>query len=196
MKVVIVFHSVTGNGHLLARKFRDELQQPGTEVALLRVPDPLWKEMPDLSSVARDNLRAMRDLPEATSQALTDAELIIMGAPTYFGNVSAPMKAFMDSTGGLWVKGLLAGKRFAAFTSAGNAEGGGDLCLQALHTYAKYMGMLSVPLPVTAVPGVNTPALGVVHYSAGKSAETLDTGTARIISGFSSFLRGCYGSGH
>lgn len=194
MKTVIVFHSVTGNGFLLARQFRDELERLGVTASLFRVADPLWKEKPDLPFAAQDNLRGMMALPEATPQVLVDAELIIMGSPTYFGNVSAPMKAFLDSTGGLWVKGSLAGKRFAAFTSAGNAEGGGDLCLQALHTYAKYMGMLAVPLPVTVVPGVNTPASGVIQYSAGKYAEVLDPGTARIISGFASFLRGCYGT--
>ncbi len=196
MKIAIVFHSVCGNDHLVAKKFCDELQRLGAGASLYRVHDPSWKEMPDLSSAVRDNLRAMRALPEATPQALLDADLVIMGSPTYFGNVSAPMKTFMDSTGGLWVKGQLEGKMFAAFTSAGNPEGGGDLCLQALHTYAKYMGMLSVPLPVTAVAGVNTPALGVIHYSAGKYAEILDQGTARLISAFSSFLRRCYGSAH
>ena len=94
----------------------------------------------------------------------------------------------MDSTGKLWVEGSLAGKKFAAFTSAGNPQGGGDLCLQALHTYAKYMGMLCVPLPVTALPGENTNALGIIHFSNGQYGENIDPLTARTIKGFSSFL--------
>ena len=163
MKAAIVFHSVCGNDYLVAKKFADALTASGVQIGLYRVADPGWVEKTDLSTVARENLYAMRTLPEATPQVLLEADLVVMGSPTYFGNVSAQMKAFMDATGGLWIKGKLAGKKFAAFTSAGNAEGGGDLCLQTLHTYGKYMGMLSVPLPVKTLPGENTPALGVIQ---------------------------------
>jgi NAD(P)H dehydrogenase (quinone) len=183
-KAVIVVHSVCGNGYLVARKFHDELKGLGMSVSLLAVADPLWVEKPDLSVKARENLHVLKTLPLAKAQDLVDADLIIFGAPTYFGNVSAQMKAFMDSTGALWIKAALAGKKFAAFTSCGNTEGGGDLCLQAMHTYAKYMGMLSVPLPVTALPADNVNALGVIHYSNGKYGELLDTRIACMIVNF------------
>lgn len=188
MKTVIIFHSVCGNDYLVARAFQQGMKARGSDVLLLRVPDAIWVEKPDLSPKARENVLAMRALPEASPQAISDADLVIMGSPTYFGNVSAQMKAFMDSTGGLWVKAAAAGKKFAAFTSAGNPEGGGDLCLQALHTYAKYMGMLSVPVRVTAVPGQNVPVLGVIHYSNGKYGEELDAKTAQLVDAFCGIL--------
>ncbi len=188
-KVVVVFHSVCGNDYLVGKKFVDALVSLGMDAGLYRVTDHAWVEKPDLSIIARDNVRAMRDLPEATPSLLEEAGVIIMGSPTYFGNVSAPMKAFMDSTGGLWVKGKLAGKKFAAFTSAGNAEGGGALCLQALHTYGQYMGMHSVPIPVTSLPGENIPALGIIQYSNGKYAEALDEKTQRAIEAFCGMIR-------
>jgi len=188
MKAVIVFHSVCGNDYLVAKAFYQALQTLGVDADLLRVVDLSWVEKPDLSVKAKEVVQAMRLLPEASAQALVEADLIIMGSPTYFGNVSAQMKAFMDSTGGLWVQARLAGKKFAAFTSAGNPEGGGDLCLQVLHTYAKYMGMLSVPLPVKTLPGENLPALGVIQYSNGKYAEELDVKTQRVIGAFCEFL--------
>ena len=188
MKAVIVFHSVCGNDHLVAKSFYQALKARGVDAGLFRVPDASWVEKPDLSVKAKEVVHAMRALPEASPQVLLDADLVIMGSPTYFGNVSAQMKAFMDATGGLWVHAKLAGKKFAAFTSAGNAEGGGDLCLQALHTYAKYMGMLSVPVPVTSLPGENLPALGVIHYSNGKYGEELDVKTRRGVDAFSEFL--------
>lgn len=181
MKAVIVFHSVCGNDHLVARAFYEGLLACGMKVSLLRVADASWVEKPDLPAKAREALHQMRALPEAVPDALVDADLVIMGCPTYFGNVSAQMKAFMDATGGLWFHGKLYGKKFAAFTSAGSTEGGGDLCLQALHTYGKYMGMLSVPVPVKAVLGEEAPALGVIHYSNGKYAEELDAQTRRVI---------------
>ncbi len=188
MNIAIIFHSMCGNNYLIADQFEKELKSIGAAVRLLRTPDQGWTEKPGISPAAQSNLRAMRAIPLATPDALIKADVIIMGSPTYFGNVSASMKAFMDSTGKLWVEGSLAGKKFAAFTSAGNPQGGGDLCLQALHTYAKYMGMLCVPLPVTALPGENTNALGIIHFSNGQYGENIDPLTARTIKGFSSFL--------
>ena len=188
MKAVIIFHSVCGNDYLVAKEFYKGLKARDLDVEIFRVADAAWVEKPDLTVKAREIVHAMRALPEATPPALLEADLVIMGAPTYFGNVSAQMKAFMDATGGLWVKGLLAGKKFIAFTSAGNVEGGGDLCLQSLHTYGRYMGMLPVPVPVTTLPGENLPALGVIHYSNGKYAEELDVRSRRFIDGYCDFL--------
>jgi NAD(P)H dehydrogenase (quinone) len=188
-KAVIVFHSVCGNDYLVAKKFAEVLSSSGMEVSLARVADQGWVEKPDLSSVARDNVRAMRAVPEAAPALLETADVIIMGSPTYFGNVSGQMKTFMDSTGGLWIKAKLAGKKFAAFTSAGNTEGGGALCLQTLHTYAQYMGMHSVPVPVTTLPGESIPALGIIQYSNSKYAEVLDEKTQRAIKAFCEIIR-------
>ncbi len=190
MKAAIVFHSVCGNGYLIAREFAGRLQDGGVQAALYRVADPAWVEKPDLSPAARENLRAMRAVAQATPQDLAAADLIIMGSPTYFGNVSAAMKAFMDATGGLWIKGALAGKKFAAFTSSGHAEGGGDLCLQALHTYAKYMGMLCAPFPLAVLPGEDASVLGIIHYSNGAYGEALDALTKRKVAGFCQSLAG------
>ncbi len=188
MKAVIVFHSVCGNDYVVARAFYHKLKTQGVDTRLFRVSDSSWVEKPDLSVKARENIHALRALPEATPDVLLDADLIIMGSPTYFGNVSAQMKAFMDATGGLWFHGKLAGRKFAAFTSAGNPEGGGDLCLQALHTYGRYMGMLPIPVPVAAVMGEQAPALGVIQYSNSKYAEEIDIKTQRVIDGFCNFL--------
>ncbi len=188
-KAVIVFHSVCGNDYLVALKFSESFMSLGFDVAFYRVSDQTWVEKPDLSDMAKGHVRAMRALPEATPGVLESADIIIMGSPTYFGNVSAPMKAFMDATGGLWFKGKLAGKKFVAFTSAGNPEGGGMLTLQALHTYGLYMGMHSVPLPVNTLPGENLPSLGVIHYSNGKYAEVLDEKTKRTIEAFCEIIK-------
>ena len=188
MKIVIVIHSVCGNTYLLGRTFKEEFLKAGHAVSLLRVADLSWVEKPDIPDKAREVLVSMRALPEAKPNDLLDADMILMGSPTYFGNVTAQMKAFMDSTGGVWFKGQLAGKKFAAFASAGNTEGGGDLCLAALHTYAKYMGMFSAPVPVTTLPGENVNPLGIIQYSNGKYAEVLDPQKSHLIVAFVHFL--------
>jgi NAD(P)H dehydrogenase (quinone) len=188
MKAVVVFHSVYGNDYLMAQAFASGLRSAGCAVGVYRVPDPDWVEKPDISEKARGVLRDMMSVPEVKPKALEDADLVVLGSPTYFGNVTAEMKAFMDSTGELWFHGKLIGKKCAAFTSAGNTEGGGVLCLQAIHTYAMYMGMMCVPVPVTLVPKENWPALGLIHYSNGKQAEVLDEKTERAIKNYCSYL--------
>ena len=148
---------------------------------MYRVADSDWVKRPDVPEPARAVLESMLKIPEAKPENLIGADLIILGSPTYFGNVSAEMKAFMDSTGGMWVQGQLVGKKLFAYTSAGNTEGGGDLCLQSIHNYGKYMGLHSVPLPRNILSGENVPALGIIHYSNGKYAESLDTRTEKIV---------------
>lgn len=188
MKCVIVHHSVCGNTYLLGNEFAKALRSLGHEVSFYRVADPDWVEKPDVSPEEKKILADMRALSEAKPDHLKDADVIIVGSPTYFGNVTAEMKTFMDSTGGLWIKGLLAGKRFAAFATAGNPEGGADLCLQAIVTWGLYMGMLPVPVPVPMCQGVSMTAAGVVHYSKGKYAANPDPALAGLVGRFAAHL--------
>jgi NAD(P)H dehydrogenase (quinone) len=187
-RAVIVFHSVCGNTFLVAEAFEKALAAAGHEVVLRRVRDTDWLEPQDISDGARGILRRMRTLAEAEPQDLAGADIVLMGSPVYFGNVSAELKAFMDSTGGLWFQGKLWGKKFAAFVSAGNSEGGGDLALQALHTYAFYMGMSVVPLPNRIVPAANVNALGLIHCSNGQPLTGLDAKTSMIVDQWSRMI--------
>lgn len=188
MKIAIIFHSVCGNTYLLAKAFEQAFSQQGSQVSLLRVQDASWKKKEDVSLEEKQILLAMRALPEVTAKDLLEADLIIMGSPTYFGNVTAQMKMFMDSLGAVWFKGQLVGKKFIAFATAGNPEGGVSLCLQALHIFAHYMGMLSIPLPITTLPGENLNALGIVHYASGKYVNKLDLKTQKSVEAFVSFV--------
>ena len=188
MRIVIVIHSVCGNTCLLGKTFADSFSQLGHTALLRRVADTNWIEKPDTPEPARAILRDMRALPEAVPEDLLEADIIILGSPVYFGNVSGNMKSFMDLTGGFWFQGKLAGKKFAAFVSAGNADGGGDLALQALRTYGAYMGMLCIPMPVTILPGEHTNALGLIQYSNGKYATVLDEKTSRLVRNWAVFM--------
>lgn len=188
MNIVIVFHSVCGNTYQTAQAFERALTISGNQVILRRVDDHDWIEKPDITDDARLVLAEMQKVAVATPDDLIQADLILMGSPVYFGNVSAEIKAFMDSTGALWFQGKLTGKYFAAFVSAGNSEGGGDLALSAMHLYAKYMGMLGVPLPVTVMSGHNGSALGVIQYSNGKIAVNVDDKTNQLIASWSRII--------
>ena len=188
MKVTIIFHSVTGNTYLMAKAFDEYFSKQGHDTSIYRVKDEDWKLPSDVSQETKEHLDCMVNIPIATPQALIESDLILLGCPTYFGNVSGELKAFMDATAIYWIEAKLAGKKLAAFTSAGNSEGGGDLCLQAIHIYGHYMGLLSIPVPTTMLPGVNCPASGIIHYSAAQRAQKLDDATLKAIKAYTEIL--------
>ena len=81
----------------------------------------------------------LKDLEECIGMAV--------GSPTRFGNMAAPMKYFWDSTGGLWMKGALAGKSAAVFTSSSSMHGGQETTLTSMMLPLLHHGMLIVGLP-------------------------------------------------
>ena len=188
MRIAIIFHSVCANNYLVAKTFHESLKKKGQDVSLFRVADPDWIKQEDVPLAAKENLENMMNIPIATPEVMLESDLIIMGSPTYFGNVSAEMKAYMDSVAKYWIKAQLAGKKLAAFTSAGNPQGGGDLCLQAIHTFGMYMGMLCVSVPTTLIPDENIHPFGIIHYSYSKYGEKLDNKTQIAIEKFSEQL--------
>ncbi|CAN4273994.1 WrbA Multimeric flavodoxin WrbA [Methylophilaceae bacterium] len=72
---------------------------------------------------------------------------LVMGSPTHFGNMAAPMKYFLDGTVGLWLKGELIGKPAAVFTSTGSMHGGNETTLLTMMLPLIHHGMLIVGLP-------------------------------------------------
>jgi len=99
----------------------------------------------------------LRDLEECAG--------IAVGSPTRFGNMAAPMKYFWDQTGPLWLKGALAGKPAAVFTSSSSMHGGQETTLMSMMLPLLHHGMLIVGLPYTE-PGLMTTASGGTPYGA------------------------------
>ena len=81
----------------------------------------------------------LKDLEECIGLAL--------GSPGYFGNMAAPLKYFLDSTTGLWLKGALIGKPGAVFTSTGSMHGGNETVLLSMMLPLIHHGMLIVGIP-------------------------------------------------
>ncbi len=98
-----------------------------------------------------------RDLDECIGLAL--------GSPTRFGNMAAPMKHFLDNTSALWLKGTLAGKPAAVFTSTGTMHGGQESTLLSMMLPLLHHGMLIVGIPYSE-SALNTTASGGTPYGA------------------------------
>lgn len=109
-----------GHVQTLAREIGKGVEKSGAVATLLQVPETLPREV----------LQAMRapekakDIKEVTTSDLATFDGIIFGFPTRFGMASAQMKAFLDTTGGLWFKQALANKTGGLFFSTGTQGGG------------------------------------------------------------------------
>lgn len=165
VRISVILHSRCGNTFLIAKAIYESFLKRGNQVRLYRVPDADLEQVAGRFACAKEFYDDIVSLPVATPETMVESDCIALGSPTYFGNVSAEMKKYMDSAIELWVDAKLAGKKLMAFTSASSPEGGGHLCLQAINTFGQHLGMISVPCPASLRSEVCLPAYGIIHYS-------------------------------
>lgn len=89
------------------------------------------------------------DSPLITKDELRNASGLIVGSPTRFGNMAAPLKYFFDSTSDIWLAGELTDKPAAVFTSSSTIHGGQESTLFTMMLPLLHHGMLMVGLPYT-----------------------------------------------
>jgi NAD(P)H dehydrogenase (quinone) len=87
--------------------------------------------------------------PYATLEDLCETHGLLLGSPTRFGNMAAPLKHFLDGTASLWLSGALAGKPAGVFTSTQTMHGGQESTLLSMMLPLLHHGMYLVGLPYT-----------------------------------------------
>ncbi|HEX5515828.1 MAG TPA: NAD(P)H:quinone oxidoreductase [Gammaproteobacteria bacterium] len=103
--------------------------------------------------------------PYAELDDLEQCDGLVLGSPTRFGNMAAPLRYFLDGTSPLWLTGTLAGKPAGVFTSTGTLHGGQETTLLTMMLPLLHHGMLLTGLPYTE-PALNTTATGGSPYGA------------------------------
>jgi NAD(P)H dehydrogenase (quinone) len=98
---------------------------------------------------------------------------LVLGSPTRFGNMAAPMKYFLDGTTGPWLKGALIGKPASVFTSSGSMHGGNETTLLTMILPLMHHGMLIVGLPYSESELSNTQT-GGTPYGASHIGGAMD----------------------
>ncbi|MCY6484099.1 flavodoxin family protein [Clostridium aestuarii] len=174
MKVTVVFHSVCGNTYLMAKEIYKNFLRKGIDAGIYRVKDDDLKELSHNYPIINEYLDEILQIPIIDLETILESDYIFLGSPTYFGNVSAEMKAFMDSFSPLWSDGKLFGKKLVAFTSCGDPQGGGQVCLRSINTFAQHMGMLPIPIPANLSSKKSYPAYGMMHCSGDMGDNRLD----------------------
>lgn len=101
--------------------------------------------------------------PYATLEDLSDCAGLILGSPTRFGNMAAPLKYFLDGTSSQWLSGTLTGKPAAVFSSSASLHGGQETTLISMMLPLLHHGMLLVGLPYSE-PDLTTTLTGGTPY--------------------------------
>ena len=152
-KVLVVFYSMYGHIYELAEAVASGAREvPEVEVELRQVAELVPDEILEKSG-AKAAREAFAHVPRARVSELAEADAILFGTPTRFGNMTAQMRNFLDQTGGLWVKGALVGKVGSVFASTGTQNGGQETTITSFHTTLLHHGMVIVGVPYT-VPGL------------------------------------------
>ena len=149
MKVLIVYYSMYGHIHQMAEAVAEGVRQvEGAEAVLRQVPETLPEDV--LAKMgALESRKAMGHVPVCTVEELAEADAVIFGTPTRFGNMCGQMRQFLDATGQLWAKGTLVGKVGSVFASSNTQHGGQESTILSFHITLLHQGFVIVGLPYT-----------------------------------------------
>jgi len=147
MKVLIVYYSMYGHVYKLAEAAAEGARSVAdVSVALRRVPETLSQDvLVKMGAVEAQKQQA--GVPVCTVDELGQADAIIFGTPTRFGNMCGQMRQFLDATGQLWMSGALTGKVGSVITSSNTQHGGQESTILSFHITLLHQGMVVVGLP-------------------------------------------------
>ena len=149
MKILVVYYSMYGHIHRMAEAVCEGAREvSGANVEMRRVPETLPQDVL-VKMGAVDVQNTFSHIPICMVDELPDADAIIFGTPTRFGNMCGQMRQFLDATGQLWAKGALVGKIGSVFASSATQHGGQESTILSFHITLLHQGFIIVGLPYT-----------------------------------------------
>ena len=168
MKVLIVYYSLYCHTYRMARAVEKGVASvPGVQAVFRRVEEFESVIKATAQSQHASQLREeTKDIPVCTVEDLREANGVVFGSPTRYGNMIAQMKYLIDSTADLWVKGAMEGKPAGVFTSTASTHGGQETTLLSMMIPLLHLGMLIVGLPYSLPGMIHTEGRGGTPYGA------------------------------
>ena len=160
VEILVLYYSRHGNTAAMARQISRGIESIAGCTARLRTVPPVSAVSEAIASDIPDS-----GPPYATHEDLKSCAGLALGSPARFGNMAAPLKYFLDSTGDLWLSGAMIGKPAVVFTSSGSLHGGQETTLQSMMLPLLHHGMLLLGLPYSE-PGLFTTTAGGTPYGA------------------------------
>ena len=143
LEILILYYSRGGSVAKLAQHIARGVEEAGCMARLRTVPAVAAVTQVAAAAVPADGA------PYVEKTDLAECAGLLLGSPTRFGNMAAPLKHFLDSTGGEWVSGTLVGKPAAVFTSTSTMHGGQESTLLSMMLPLLHHGALIVGIPFT-----------------------------------------------
>jgi len=163
--VLVLYYSRNGATAALARQVARGVESGGA-IARVRTVPPI-----SATTEAIDPPIPSEGPPYAEVTDLSDCDGLLLGSPTRFGNMAAPLKYFLDSTSELWLAGSMVDKPCGAFTSTSSAHGGQETTLVTMILPLLHHGMVWVGIPYTEAALFDT-RTGGSPYGASHVATT------------------------
>jgi NAD(P)H dehydrogenase (quinone) len=177
--ILVLYYSRSGHVHAMAEQIARGIETVAGCESLIRT-------VPAISSVCE----AVEDsIPEQGHLYVTQDELkncagLLLGSPTRFGNMAAPLKYFLDNSSDVWLSGSLIGKPAAVFTSTGSLHGGQESTLLSMMLPLFHHGMLVMGLPYDNGTLMNTTdggtPYGASHHAGSQNERVLSDNEAQL----------------
>lgn len=157
--VLVLYYSRHGHVKMLADQLAQGIESAGMEARLRTVPA--------VSSVCEATAESIPDSGDiyCSEDDLANCAGLLLGSPTRFGNMAAPLKYFLDGTAGLWMNGALINKPAGAFTSTSSLHGGQESTLLTMMVPLLHQGMVFTGVPYSE-PALSATTTGGTPYGA------------------------------
>lgn len=179
LEILVLYYSRYGAVAAMANQIARGIESVDNMQARLRTVPP----------VSPTNEASSKPIPESghpyvNKQDLTDCAGIALGSPTRFGNMAAPLKYFLDTTGAEWMSGVMIGKPASVFSSTASLHGGQESTLISMMFPLIHHGALIVGLPyseadLTTTTTGGTP-YGSTHVTFGDAEKGLSDEEKRL----------------
>ena len=165
--VLVLYYSRNGHVKMLAEQIAQGVEMAGVEARIRTVPS--------VSTVCESTEQSIPESGDiyCTEDDLANCSGLLIGSPTRFGNMAAPLKYFLDGTGGLWASGALIGKPAGVFTSTSSMHGGQEATLLSMMTPLLHHGMLIAGIPYSESALTSTQRGGTPYGSSHVESDSL-----------------------
>ncbi len=167
-EILVLYYSRGGSVARLARQVaRGVGEVPGMAARLRTVPPVAPVTQAAAPPVPEEGA------PYVVREDLAECAGLLLGSPTRFGNMAAPLKHFIDGLGAEWASGTLVGKPAGVFTSTSTQHGGQESTLLSMLLPLLHHGCVVAGIPFTE-PALNTTRSGGTPYGASHVAGLQD----------------------
>ncbi|QWP78858.1 NAD(P)H:quinone oxidoreductase [Lysobacter sp. K5869] len=170
-EVLVLYYSRGGSVARLARQIARGIGEvEGVGARLRTVPPVAAVTQTAAPPVPEDGA------PYVEARDLDECAGLILGSPTRFGNMAAPVKHWLDGLGAQWASGALVGKPAAVFTSTATQHGGQESTLLSMMVPLLHHGCVILGIPYTE-PALSHTRGGGTPYGASHVAGAQDDPT-------------------